>query len=557
MTKVTKLFLILLLSLFLPKIYYAQTGAHDLVIKDYSETQHYLNDDIKADTLAGAPGVRKDPDRVYILKRGGIYFVSVSIQNVGWVLRIKAASGSGAKPVIYGFKNPTTGAYPSQVFNPRGDIYLTDIALVGYSEFNPDEIQASIAARIILSDANGISMYIDKCVISGINSTLIQTSNAAHVIKITNSTMAYCGNLWRTNIGNGRAVDFRTVSIDSAIFINNSFIYFTDRIIRHYASTGAISNFIFDHNTVVNTLSMHGHIALGWFTGKAVITNNLEVDNFALGNDSTDTVRLTEFIDSGEKGPTGKYLMTFVSSIPDSAGKNTSTWTVRNNYYSVTPALQTYYDAHSNIGLGNLIPLTRFINKKIGADSTTAYRKLATPLIFTKVPRNVTSFVTWYWLPVPNGPNKQKTNTGFTYAQDFEHHPWDYLVDTLSLRYPTTSVAYTGAANGLPAGATTWWGIPLGVEKTEVIPTTFSLEQNYPNPFNPSTIISYNIPKSSQVKLEVFDILGRKVATLVDKFQPVGQYKVDFVGSQLSTGVYIYQLSTQDQIMTKKMMLLK
>jgi hypothetical protein len=556
MRKAIKLFLVLIITLLITSTYHAQSGAHDLVIQGYDKTGHYLNDDILGDSTSF--GTRKDPDRVYILQRGSIYFVNVSIQNVNWILRIKGATGTGAKPIIYSYKNATTGKYPSQILNPRNDVYLTDVAMVGYSEFLTDEIKATLAARIIYSDANGISLYVDNCVLSGANSTLMQTNNAAHVVKVTNSTLAYCGNLWGTNIGNGRGVDFRNISVDSAIFRNNTFMYFTDRIIRHYASTGAISSFIFDHNTVLNTLSEHGHIALGWFKGSAVITNNLELDNFALGNDSTDSVRLTEFIDSGEKGPTGKYLMTFVSCIPDSAGKSSTTWTVRNNYYSVSAALQSFYNSHSNIGLGNLMPLTHFINKKIGADSTKAYAKETSSIVFTKAPRDVSSFANWYWQPNPTGPNKQKTNTGFSYAIDFEHHQVAYLTDTLNLRYQTTAKAYTGADKGLPAGDVRWWGLTLGIEKSsDIIPTTFSLEQNYPNPFNPATKIVYNIPVGSNVKLEVFDILGRKVVTLVDQFQQTGQYRVDFNGTRLSSGVYIYKLSSQNYSIAKKMMLIK
>jgi Secretion system C-terminal sorting domain len=87
--------------------------------------------------------------------------------------------------------------------------------------------------------------------------------------------------------------------------------------------------------------------------------------------------------------------------------------------------------------------------------------------------------------------------------------------------------------------------------------TEFSLEQNYPNPFNPTTIIIYSIPREGNVTLKVFDVLGREVATLVNKVQKAGEYTVDFDGSKLTSGVYFYKLTLGKYNEVKKMLLLK
>lgn len=86
---------------------------------------------------------------------------------------------------------------------------------------------------------------------------------------------------------------------------------------------------------------------------------------------------------------------------------------------------------------------------------------------------------------------------------------------------------------------------------------TFNLHQNYPNPFNPVTNISYSLPTSSEVHLEVFDLLGRKVATLVDGRELAGEHQVRFDASALSSGVYFYKLQTGSFSSVKKMMLIK
>jgi hypothetical protein len=99
------------------------------------------------------------------------------------------------------------------------------------------------------------------------------------------------------------------------------------------------------------------------------------------------------------------------------------------------------------------------------------------------------------------------------------------------------------------------------VEVMVGLPLEFSLNQNYPNPFNPSTVISYQLPVSSDVVLKVYDVLGNEVATLVDEYKPEGSYEVEFnpaAGNRkLVSGIYFYQLKVENYIETKKMILLK
>lgn len=89
------------------------------------------------------------------------------------------------------------------------------------------------------------------------------------------------------------------------------------------------------------------------------------------------------------------------------------------------------------------------------------------------------------------------------------------------------------------------------------VPTVFELSQNYPNPFNPTTGVRYQVPGVSDVKLVVYDILGREVATLVNERKAVGRYEVSFDASGLASGVYIYRLTAGSFVQTRKMILLK
>ena len=95
------------------------------------------------------------------------------------------------------------------------------------------------------------------------------------------------------------------------------------------------------------------------------------------------------------------------------------------------------------------------------------------------------------------------------------------------------------------------------VETVPGIPEEYSLSQNYPNPFNPSTTILYSIPRSGNVVLKIYNLLGQEVQTLVDQYQPVGNYKVTFDAGSLTSGVYFYSIRSDNFIQVKKMMLLK
>lgn len=86
---------------------------------------------------------------------------------------------------------------------------------------------------------------------------------------------------------------------------------------------------------------------------------------------------------------------------------------------------------------------------------------------------------------------------------------------------------------------------------------SFSLAQNYPNPFNPSTTMKFNLKQSGMVNLTVYDIMGREIATLINDFNAAGEHEVRFNASQLASGVYLYRLRMSDQVVTKKMLLLK
>jgi hypothetical protein len=107
------------------------------------------------------------------------------------------------------------------------------------------------------------------------------------------------------------------------------------------------------------------------------------------------------------------------------------------------------------------------------------------------------------------------------------------------------------------------WRLPISSIVTSVkedkmqTPSGYYLSQNYPNPFNPNTVINYQLSAYSHVTLKVYDVLGRLVKTLIDGYKSQGKYSVNFNAANLASGIYFYQLKTDNFTATKKLSLLK
>ena len=101
--------------------------------------------------------------------------------------------------------------------------------------------------------------------------------------------------------------------------------------------------------------------------------------------------------------------------------------------------------------------------------------------------------------------------------------------------------------------------IPVAVEYADerAIPVSMELNQNYPNPFNAATMISYQLPLAGDVRLSIFDILGRELNVLVDERKPAGVYRISWNAGRLSSGMYLSRLSAGGYILTRKLLLIK
>jgi myo-inositol-hexaphosphate 3-phosphohydrolase len=100
--------------------------------------------------------------------------------------------------------------------------------------------------------------------------------------------------------------------------------------------------------------------------------------------------------------------------------------------------------------------------------------------------------------------------------------------------------------------------VTVGVDLvTDNLPAGFKLEQNFPNPFNPSTEIRFSVPEAGMTRVVVYDLLGREVEVLVNEYLNAGDYRTTFTADGLSSGTYVYMMTSGTARMTKKMVLMK
>jgi hypothetical protein len=143
----------------------------------------------------------------------------------------------------------------------------------------------------------------------------------------------------------------------------------------------------------------------------------------------------------------------------------------------------------------------------------------------------------------------------------FEYNSTNYL-----RMYPsyTSDEGHPNALGRVPLAKAMWVMLAkiaqsssAGIESTPGIPNKSQLYQNYPNPFNPATTFSFELSKPEQVRLEIYNVNGQKVETVLDQKMPAGLQQVDFTAGNLASGVYLYQLTAGDYQAVKKMILIK
>ena len=222
-----------------------------------------------------------------------------------------------------------------------------------------------------------------------------------------------------------------------------------------------------------------------------------------------------------------------------------------NSYQDLDVAIQTY---NYRIKAFNIT----------GSSEYSAVAQVSVPVELTSFTANVFSNnVNLMWKTAT-----ETNNSGFNIERkNIESSEWNTLSFVKGFGTTTEPQSYSFTDENISAGKYLYRlkqidynGVYEYSNEIEVLinaPDDFSLSQNYPNPFNPSTAIVFQLPKESFVTLKVYNILGVEIATLVNEQKPAGVHKINFDASGLTSGLYIYKISTGNFEQTRKMLLLK
>lgn len=504
------------------------------------------------------------PDnRVYRLKRGDVYLLNGTIKGTaGKPLRIWAEEGTGRIPLILTTATESGVAY--RAFEVSSDIHLKNVYLSGrnnlgiYTDDGKDMIRLAQA---------GIKAVVEGCFLEHEWKDFFRMNAKNQKVFVKNSILRNGGDI--TDASDNQFIDTRGQDQDT-IFIQNSTLYTaTGRAFR--SGTAYFRTFIVDHCTFYQLGNGDGARGLTDTSATPIfdvrlaqnvsVTNNLFIDMAFAGDEKNSYTGPTDTLDYP--------LFGFTSIIPLSKQDATRNIVIKNNVVGASELFDLYYkqkDTIKAVVLLNKYSINKYFNRypntwKHGNNLVENVKFLDAP---SEIPainyvayRRANNFTEEgcpeYWAD-RNGIGADPTT-------------WGPASNEFKFSYASTYKAYNAAERGFPVGDLNWFptlkalweaGGTVGVEKTDgVIPTEYSLEQNFPNPFNPVTIISYSIPQSSNVTLTIYNTLGQKIETLVNNLQEAGSYKVQWDANKYSSGMYVYQLHSNNTLITKKMILIK
>lgn len=587
----------LVLLLFKPDISFAQSDTLDILPANAIHISTIIN----SDTTTG--GVISNPNRVYRLTRGVIYPLDATI-SVRGSFKMIATEGTGRPPVLVPKILPDNSSIARfiQLYGANSKVEFNDIYFLGIRQ--DGEISNALNSGISVLDS-AISLKVRRCVFDGYGARAIQILEAGVWSKIDVQdskfrNLIYPGGSWL--YGQAIKTTGNTYPLDTVKFVNNTFLACGSYI---FGISGYVNYGLFEHNTILYGI---GNTFLSSYNTNIKIKNNIVYSAFTAAGykpavygdwfyprpdtissgliviniPDTVTFRDTTLIMPGES-----YIINTKHGVTADMAKNINRVVdINHNAYFYPDKLTNFIDAYNDT-------VTSFVNVTFPGGSANLLNTIAQP----RWMNGYTESILPTKLPAVSPMVYIDNNTTYNADPVFNDADAVNLVDSLigklteiltnkittkrwtyKLTYPpawplpedlsyTNTMFQTAAQGGFPLGDLNWfptqkaawetWVTDVKQENNAGVPKEFELQQNYPNPFNPATVIRFSIDKPGIVTLRVFDILGREVATLVNKEMQSGTFSVQFNASNLASGTYIYQLRTNDALISKKMILLK
>jgi parallel beta-helix repeat protein len=488
--------------------------ANEIIVSNLTELQNAINNVQGGDTITllnanyGALTISGKNNNSFVTIRANTgatpLFTSVNFNNSSYWQLI----GVDIKPRY------NSGADGKNAVNLDGSYLTLENCVINYS----DDIAGWTAADWLSKTGNGIIMDGDNIIvinntITAIDHGIACSSNNSLVSH--NFIVNFRGDGIR-GLGNDDVYEYNTIKNEFDVDDNHDDGFQSWSVGPGGVGTGTVNNVTIRGNTIINyedaNQSYKGNLqGIGLFDGMFenwIVENNLIITDHWHGISFYGAINCkiinNTVVDNNNEPEPDPWIM--VNDHKD--GTPSSGVIVRNNIatdYSLTGG----YTADHNIEMTMNNASTYFVNPSGGTGN---YHSIITsPAIDAGSSLNV--------------PNTDKDGITRPQGNGFDIGCYEYTSAT-------------------------------SVEEV-ISPSSFILYQNYPNPFNPITVISYRLPVSSSVILKVYDVLGNEVATLVDEYRIAGSYEVAFDATDLTSGIYIYQLIVGNYLQSRKMVVLK
>ncbi len=557
---------ILMIQLVFSVHVFSQVDTLDIPLEAGNQTLK-LKEIIDADSL--------DRHDVYRLERGGIYWVTGIIENNYPLTIVGKKEPADKRPPLLIYKTDVQGKAPDHMILAHDDVVVKNLYIAGIDELENHH-------NFYLTTDDSLRLVVDNCVFnySANWQSVLGFRCTGGDIFITNNM--FINLMLDTGAEWSRLLFTRGCKIDSIIFSNNTVFNNAGEVLdcENTIAEKGPSYMLLEHNTILNTGLT---FVLGGYAPNLVRRNNVEYNTLIRGDAIKSANLSRESVWDFDDGAPFVFfpidtLWTEVSpslydSLLNSAGVPYRTVEVYNNSFFQSQGIVDYLNAMPDDSA--LVP--QMLDERgrgmfddnenwpglYWDDETNWYLDPN----FTNNPTDESALVEWAKKSylVKGGPGVNYLWVPGDGKLDFV---WP-LTDYLDLTYSNlTLVSSEGLHLGdlchwYPDEYEQWEALKTGVDKLDgPVPTNFSLSQNYPNPFNSTTTIIYSLKKAGDIKLTVFDVLGKCVKTLVSGKQTAGVYKVEWdgisaMGQSVANGIYFYKLEIENQKTTRKMMLLK
>ena len=494
-----------------------------------------LYDAIVADSVAR----KTNPNVVFELNRGQSYPVGKTIKNYDYTLYIRAAAGTGPKPIITPGKD-TKGTYTAKYLNAYNHVIFENIEVSGHTP------TASVLNRAVEVYGKKSRMIARNCAFDGDRGGSIAVWGDSMKVYVYDCTFGNIGHR-KTSGGNGRSIDLRPTALylDSLIVQNSTHYNQSDRLVRNMNTK--IKYLKWDHNTALNNVGFHGSLQLGKVK-TAIVTNNIFANCISLGHYQSRTVEQTQ--------PEKHFSIISVDTIKEGQNVVVGSLVIRNNNIYTDKIISDIWAKYDTVSAP--WEITPTIKSAIG-EANVAAAWFAEPLTFKTFCTPLNEYISAYFT------NPKATAFPENWCVGGEG---GYYADEINPSYGTTAISYTKADGGFPLGDLNFYPEKKAEWQAWVVTGISGIKSNstevnaYPNPFSDRTMVRVNISKADKVDIAIFDLTGKMVKQISNQNETAGVHEYwwdgdNSNGNKVNTGIYMYKVVTSTDIKTGSLIRIK